>query len=132
MPDTESIIKAVEFIGILNGLARYAKNGIVPFSAVTPERRRDYDEFIVYVDEDETASIPCDMEENDVIADMLVDENHNDAISGYGNILSDVCGGTVTAKVVHADDGDRTPYVEVCVEETETSIVIDEEGWYLA
>ena len=131
MHDTESILSAVEFIGYLNALARYARNGIVPFSRVTPENRMDYDEALVYVDSEETASIPCDMAEDDVIADMLVDENHNDAISGWGNILSEVCGGTVTAKVVRPDDDGEMPYVEVYVEETETSIAIDGEGWHI-
>ena len=134
MPDTENIIRAVEFIGTLNELAENSKNGIVPFSKVTPENRTDYDEAIVYVDSDETASIPCDMEENDIIADRLVDENHNDVISGWGNILSDMCGGTVTAKVTWPDHGKtgKPPYVEIYVEETETRFIVGDGTWYIA
>lgn len=129
MYDTESIIRAVEFIGFLNQLAENSKNGIVPFSKITPENRHEYDDAIVYVDG--SGSVPCDMDERDIIADRLVDENHDDMISGWGNILSEVCDGTVTAKVeLPNEDGDEgAPYVSIRIDETETDIVVGDGRW---
>lgn len=135
MPDMESIIKTVAFVGYLNALAVNMENGIVPFSQVTDENACDHMDSVVYIDDTSDPEIHGGMTENDIVKDMLVSDIHHAALHSYSEAFSNLCGKKVDARIFNPDGEDDDPRICLSIsgDETggdETVIVVENGYWY--
>lgn len=126
------IASAIEAIGWLNRLSENAANGFFPFSKCTTENKDQWEDAIVYLDDPDDGTV--NMAQNDVIADSIVEDDagHHDAVSGYGEILSQLCDGDVRVVVEHGADGYEYVRATFECDPGPLEIIIDEDGWYVA
>lgn len=126
------IASAIEVVGWLNSLAKNAANGFFPFSKCSAENKDQWEDAIVYLDDPDDGTVS--MAQDDVIADSVVEDvvGHHDAVSCYGEILSQLCDGDVRVAVEHCEDGYE--YVRATFEcyPGPLEIIIDEDGWRIA
>ena len=137
MEKMDFIASAIETAARLSELAGKAAVGFFPFSQCRPGNKAEWEDAVVYLDD--PADGLAGMSVGDVAADMLVEDvcGHHDIISGYGGILSELCGGNVRVYVErHGEDGGEGPYDLVIADfdcdPGPLSIVIDEDGWRVA
>ncbi len=126
----KTVNAAICCIDTLNKLAKMAARGFFPFSMCRMENHADWDDAVVYLDD--ASDAPCGMRQYDIIADSLVDKYHHDAVTGWAEILSEFCGGRVTARVKLDTSGQRQHYISIENVDAGTEIIVEGGEWYVA
>lgn len=112
--------QTVRFIALLNELANNMENGIIPFSQITMDTRRDA---LIYDD----INIPT--HDYRLVLDKCVDDIHHDIISYYDEYYPDLFNYCIGGPYLINNDEYGT-YIEILT--TSGDIYIIEEGsWYI-
>lgn len=118
---------AVRYIGTLNRLAKMSEKGFFPFSRCSMANENEWSGAIVYLDGTTDGSAP----EYDLVAEALVDPIHHEPLSRWGDLLSQMCQGSITARARIVGDGAH-PYVSIEDRAAGTEVIIENGRWYLA
>lgn len=109
--------ETIQFIALLNELAEKSKNGIHPFSTVANQPK----ECLLYDDSQVFQGV------HPLVADYLVDNEHDDIISTYTEMYDDE--GMVIGVQVEDDEA----YVSVTSKKDPDFCIVIEDGiWYTA